>query len=74
MMDVKRMINHIQRWNKWRKYNYNSLLHKLLVLLHVIYSPTFEFTFTDAEELKIEEAFMRGFNDGCNNIKSKDKI
>ena len=68
------IINHIKRWNKWRKHNCNSLLHKLLVLLHVIYSPTFESVFTDEEELEIKEAFMKGLSDGCSNIKSKDKI
>lgn len=32
---------HIKRWNSWRKYNSNSWLHKILVLLGVIHSPTF---------------------------------
>lgn len=34
------VIKHIRRWNYWRKYNSNGRLHKLLVLLGVIKSPT----------------------------------
>lgn len=65
------IINHIKRWNKWRKhYLPGHKLHKLLVLLHIMYSPTFESIFTD----KDEEAFIRGFTDGYNSIKSKNKI
>lgn len=64
------IINHIKRWNKWRKYNSNSLVYKVLVLLHIVNSPTFMFVFTDEEELEIEEAFMKGLSNGCSNIKS----
>ena len=59
------IIKHIQRWNRWRQY-YSSghRLHKLLVLLHLMSSPTFESIFTDEEELTIKEAFIRGFEQG----------
>lgn len=39
---MKRLISHIRRWNRWRKYNRNSPFHKLLVLFNIIYSPTME--------------------------------
>lgn len=35
-----RVFKHVRRWNYWRKYNSNGRLHKLLVLLGVIKSPT----------------------------------
>lgn len=54
------MIKHIKRWNKWRKYNCNGKLHKLLVLLKLRYSPTFIYTFTDEEEKAIRKAFLEG--------------
>ena len=69
------IINHIKRWNKWRKhYLPGHKLHKLLVLLHIKYSPTFEFTLTDEDEKAFKKAFIRGFTDGYNSIKSKNKI
>lgn len=36
------MINHIRQWNKWRKGCLNGKFYKLLVLLKIIRSPTFE--------------------------------
>ena len=44
----KRLINHVKRWNKWRKHCGNGWLHKILVLFGG-YSPTFALTFTDEE-------------------------
>ena len=58
------MKNHIVRWNKWRKKNVNSTFHKLLVLLKLRYSPTFENTFTDEEEEKFFMAFQNGIKEG----------
>lgn len=40
MKQCLRVIKHIRRWNYWRKNNSNGRLHKLLVLLGVIKSPT----------------------------------
>ena len=36
------MVNHIKKWNRWRKRNINSHFYKLLVLLKLVKSPTFE--------------------------------
>ena len=44
------LIQHIKRWNKWRKHNCNGRFHKLLVLLGMRKSPTFILTLTDEEE------------------------
>lgn len=32
---------HFKKWNRWRKSNTNSKIHKLLVLLKLVNSPTF---------------------------------
>nr|DAN66412.1 MAG TPA: TIP39 peptide [Caudoviricetes sp.] len=37
---MKKLINHIRRWNIWRKHCLNSNFHKILVLFGVIKSPT----------------------------------
>ena len=52
---MKRLINHIKRWNKWRKYNSNSWCHKFLALIGLVNSPTMNLTFTDEEEKRILE-------------------
>lgn len=46
---MKKAIIHIKRWDKWRKRSLNSPFYKLLVLLGVIHSPTFEFVLDDRE-------------------------
>lgn len=38
---MKKLFNHIVRWNSWRKYNTNAWLYKILVLLGICRSPTF---------------------------------
>ena len=43
------MIRHIKVWNAWRKRNLNGKLHKVLVLLGLIKSPT----------LELNKAFLR---------------
>ena len=58
---MKRLINHIRRWNVWRKWNRNSRWHKFLVLCGVIYSPTFELT--DYLEKKKDELSINGYRD-----------
>lgn len=40
---------HIKRWNKWKKNNINSWIHKLLVLFRLRTSPTFVLVLTDDE-------------------------
>lgn len=47
---VIKLLNHIERWNIWRKHNTNSKIHHLLVLLGVIKSPTMCFVYTKAEQ------------------------
>lgn len=37
------MKNHIKIWNDWRKYNLNSKVYQILVLLKLAISPSFEF-------------------------------
>lgn len=45
-------MKHIKRWNKWRKNNINKLLHKFLVLIRLIKSPTMNQILLD-DEIKI---------------------
>lgn len=35
------MIEHIKKWNGWRKNNLNSKFYKILVLFNIVHSPTF---------------------------------
>lgn len=44
-----KIIKHLKRWNKWRKFNGNSRKYKFLVLIGAIISPTFELTWNDEE-------------------------
>lgn len=37
-----KLIKHIKTWNRWRKYNANDKMHKFLVLIGFIHSPTME--------------------------------
>lgn len=38
----KKLILHYQQWNRWQKHNLNSKFHKILVLLKLKHSPSFE--------------------------------
>lgn len=40
---MKKILTHVKRWNRWRKHCLNGNLHKALVLLGVIKSPTMPF-------------------------------
>ena len=51
------MINHIRRWNIWRKHCLNNPFHKFLVLIGFIKSPTILFTPLPEEWQKVEEVF-----------------
>lgn len=55
-----KVINHIRRWNKWRKGNLNGRFYKFLVLIGVKESPTLPLTWLDSE-LK---AYRKGLEDG----------
>lgn len=37
---MKGIVDHVRRWNIWRKNNANGKLHHLLVLLGLVHSPT----------------------------------
>ena len=37
----KEFKKHLKKWNRWRKSNLNGKIHKLLVLIKVVNSPTF---------------------------------
>jgi hypothetical protein len=61
---MKKLITYFQRWNKWRKRNLNGKLHHILVLLGLANSPTFDMTYTDAEEAELHAAYMKAMNEG----------
>lgn len=61
---MNKILNHIERWNKWRKFNANSCFYKLLVLLKLRESPTMRFVLTDKEEKELRKAFSRGLDEG----------
>lgn len=56
----KLLINHIKRWNKWRKYCGNSWFYKIQVLFGRP-SPTFYLTFTDEEIAEFEQILTQAF-------------
>lgn len=43
------MIHRFKIWNVWRKHNRNNTVIKILVLLNIIHSPTFEIFERDCE-------------------------
>jgi hypothetical protein len=47
------MIRRFKLWNKWRKNCLNGPLHKFLVLVGLVYSPTFRY-FQMFEEWRLE--------------------
>lgn len=46
---IKSFINHIRRWNIWRKRNLNGRFYKFLVLVGVTKSPTMVLTLLPEE-------------------------
>ena len=60
------MLDHIRRWNIWRKCCLNGPIHKILVLFGVIKSPTMASVWLPEEEKEIMEAFQRSLK-GENN-------
>ena len=53
-----KILDHIERWNIWRKHNLNSPVHKILVLFG-LYSPTFNMTWTPKEQKEYEEGLKQ---------------
>lgn len=58
------MLNHIRRWNIWRKRNLNGPIHKILVLFGVTKSPTMASVWLPEEEKEIAKAFVKGYQKG----------
>lgn len=56
---MKRLINHIRRWNIWRKYSGNSRIHKFLVLIGLRKSPTMWTVFLPEEIGEYYERYYR---------------
>lgn len=57
------MLNHIRRWNIWRKRNLNGPIYKILVLFGVTKSPTMASVWLPEEEeemAEIMETIMKG--------------
>lgn len=50
---MKKIIEHFKLWNEWRKGCLNGPLHKFLVLIGVVHSPTFHF-FKEFKDWSIE--------------------
>ena len=51
------VINHIRRWNIWRRYTSNGRWHKLMVLFGLRHSPTLIHTLLPEEREEIAKAF-----------------
>ena len=68
---IKRLINHVKRWNKWRKYCGNGWLHKISVLFGG-HSPTFMLTLTDEEEEEMRKEIQEKFEEVCRLIRGND--
>lgn len=62
-MNLNKIIKHIKRWNRWRKNNLNSPIHKLLVLFKVIESPSMKWVRTKEEEDAFDEGFKKGLEE-----------
>ncbi len=58
------MMKHIKKWNEWRRYNCNSFIYKLFVLLGIVKSPTFECFHTQDEWKEFAEGFEEGLKRG----------
>lgn len=54
-------MNRFKLWNKWQKRSLNGPLYKLLVLLGLVHSPTFEMQCLLAD---IVPYIIKGFEDG----------
>lgn len=67
----KRLINHIKRWNKWRKHCGNGRLYKISVLFGR-HSPTFALTFTDEEIAEFEQILTQAFETQVQILRDND--
>lgn len=46
---MRRLFEHVERWKNWKENNANGQIHKFLVLLGIVHSPTFNLTLTNYE-------------------------
>ena len=53
------MLDHIRRWNIWRKRCLNGPIHKILVLFGMIKSPTMILVMLPKEKQEMMDAFHR---------------
>ena len=63
---MKKLYDHIWRWNRWRKRNINGPVHHLLVLFGFTHSPTFDLTFSKKHYTMMEQVFedgIKGWNE-----------
>lgn len=51
------MLNHIRRWNIWRKGCLNGPIYKIQVLFSMIHSPTMKFVLLPEEKEEITKSF-----------------
>lgn len=61
-----KIVDHIRRWNVWRKSNLNGHLHHIFVLFGIIKSPTFMLALLPEDKASIEEMvkkWEKGEND-----------
>ena len=61
------MLNHIRRWNIWRKSCLNGPIYKILVLFGAIKSPTMVYIRLPEEEKNaknVTKAFVEGYQKG----------
>ena len=64
---MKRIKRHVNKWNTWRKYNTNGKLHKFLVLIGLVHSPTFSICLTKEDVDMIGKAINEGIKEGLKN-------
>lgn len=57
---MKKLRNHIRRWNIWRKRCGNSKFYKLIVLLGIVKSPTMTLTLMPEDLDMIQQGFIEG--------------
>ena len=56
---IKKLIQHIKRWNEWRKGCLNNPVYKFLVLFRVIDSPTFRHFWSEDDAKEFREGFLK---------------
>ena len=72
---IKRVIEHIKLWNKWRKHCVNGKWHKFLVLIGVAKSSSLKSYYMIHQYMKgLNEGLMGVIEDGQRNIKAVPAI